>query len=84
MNNKCLKLSLRKILKSQSQLYDLHTHLLGMGNVDFWVDTILMDSDIMPTNSDFMNDETIRRKFCPLIWDRIGHTGFLDGDYSTI
>jgi len=55
------------------------THLLGMGNAGFWVNTILMDPKIMPTNTEFTVNETIRKKFCPLIWDKKGNTGFVDG-----
>jgi hypothetical protein len=66
--------------KSRPELYDLHTHLLGMGNAGFWVDTILMDKKVMPTNTEFTDDDaTIRRKFCPLVWDKKGNTGFVDG-----
>jgi len=77
--------SLSMILKDQSQLYDLHTHLLGMGNAGFWVDTILMDRKIMPTNRDFKDrvyGETLRHKLCPLVWDKEGNTGFVDGIHA--
>ena len=77
--------SLSMILKAQSQLYDLHTHLLGMGNPGFWIDTILMDRKIMPTNRDFKDSvygETLRHKLCPLVWDKEGHTGFVDGIHA--
>jgi hypothetical protein len=78
-NTKDAYLSLPMFFKSRSELYDLHTHLLGMGNAGFWVDTILMDPKIMPTNTEFIDHETIRKNFCPLIWDKEGNTGFVDG-----
>ena len=31
------------MLKRQSQLYDLQTHLLGMGSDKFWIDMIIMN-----------------------------------------
>jgi hypothetical protein len=73
-------------LKEQPQLYDLHTHLLGMGNAGFWVDTILMNPNIMPTNSTFDENESVRRNLCPLIWyeknqdNQDKQFGFVDGD----
>ncbi len=72
-----------KTLKEQPQLYDLHTHLLGMGNAGFWVDSILMNSNIMPTNSTFHENESVRSNFCPLIWCENNHKalfGFVDGN----
>lgn len=62
--------SLPMILKEQPYLYDLHTHLLGMGNPGFWIDTVLMDEHVMPTNSTFKHDQRIREAFCPLVWQR--------------
>lgn len=71
--------SLSMVFKRQSQLYDLHTHLLGMGSASFWVDTILMNEDIMPTDTTFHDDETKRRDFCPLVWDQTANSGFVNG-----
>ena len=73
--------TLSMILKRQPHLYDLHTHLLGMGNASFWVDHILMNEDIMPTNKNFRDKDNkrIRQELCPLVWDRIGNSGFVDG-----
>ena len=64
------KYLLSMILKKRSHLCDLHTHLLGMGNAGFWIDTILMDELIMPTNLTFKLDEITREKLCPLVWDK--------------
>ena len=58
------------ILKEQPQLYDLHAHLLGMGNAGFWIDTILMDESIMPKHHTFMADQSTREELCPLVWDK--------------
>lgn len=71
--------TLSMILKRQSQLYDLHTHLLGMGNASFWVDHILMNEDILPTNNLFRRNERTRQELCPLVWDKTGDHGFVDG-----
>ena len=73
--------TLSMILKCQPQLYDLHTHLLGMGNASFWVDHILINEDIMPTNKTFRDKDNgrIRQKLCPLVWDKTGNSGFVDG-----
>ncbi len=52
-----------------------------MGNVGFWVDTILMNPNIMPKNSEFKK-EVIRRNLCPLIWyndEKSKKFGFVDG-----
>lgn len=69
-------------LKRQPQLYDLHTHLLGMGNAFFWIDSILMNEDVMPTDQTFRDHENkqIRQKLCPLVWDQTGNTGFVKGN----
>ena len=71
--------SLSMVLKRQPQLYDLHTHLLGMGNASFWIDTILMDENVMPTNATFRNNQQIRADLCPLVWNRNKKGGFVDG-----
>lgn len=52
--------SLSVILKEQPHLYDLHTHLLGMDNVGFWVNTILMDEFVMPTHHTFKTQRNTR------------------------
>jgi hypothetical protein len=69
------------ILKEQPELYDLHTHLLGMSNAGFWLDTILMDKNITPKNETFKADKRIREALCPLVWDKNQqHTGFVNGE----
>ena len=68
------------ILENEPQLYDLHTHLLGMGNVGFWVDTILMDQEITPTNETFRSFADGHPRLCPLIWDKCNHTGFVESE----
>ena len=62
--------SLSMTLKEQPYLYDLHTHLLGMGNPGFWIDTVLMDVFVMPTNYTFKHDQRIREALCPLVWQK--------------
>jgi hypothetical protein len=77
-----MNLSLLTTLKKQPQLYDLHTHLLGMGNAGFWVDTILMNPYILPTHSTFLTDKSVRDNLCPLIWyhkEQDQKFGFVDG-----
>ena len=53
--------SLSTILKEEPYLCDLHTHLMGMGNANFWIDTILMDEFVMPTNDTFNQKPGIRK-----------------------
>lgn len=55
------------ILQEEPELYDLHAHLLGMGNAGFWIDTILMDESIMPKHQTFLDYEDIREALCPLV-----------------
>ncbi|CAF2268490.1 unnamed protein product [Rotaria magnacalcarata] len=62
-------LSLHIELSKQDELYDLHTHLMGMGNADFWINTILLNETILPTNKHF-EDDVIRKRLGPLIWDK--------------
>ena len=62
--------SLPRLLEEQSYLYDLHTHLMGMGNANFWIDTILMDEFIMPTNNTFNSDPLVRKALGPLVWTK--------------
>jgi hypothetical protein len=81
VNTESSKKSLLTILKEQPELYDLHAHLLGMGNAGFWIDTILMDESIMPKNEIFKceTDKTVREALCPLVWDKNTDTGFVNG-----
>ena len=67
------------ILNAQPHLYDLHAHLLGMGNAGFWIDTILMDESIMPKHETFIGNEDLRKAMCPLVWDE-ENSGFIDGE----
>ena len=60
--------SLIQCLEKQEGLYELHTHLLGMGNASFWVQNILADRIKLPTHNDFINDPDLRRKLGPLVW----------------
>lgn len=63
--------NLLRCLQKKESLCELHTHLLGMGNASFWVDTILTDRRILPTQKDFMKKSEInlRRDLGPLIWN---------------
>lgn len=70
------------ILEKQPQLYELHTHLLGMGNSGFWIDTILCDWKILPTNDMFREKKTFREVLCPLIWES-DQGGFVKAKKST-
>jgi adenosine deaminase len=70
INTQPSKKSLSLILKEEPELYDLHAHLLGMGNPGFWIDTILMDELIMPKHQTFKDDQYTREALCPLIWDK--------------
>eukprot|EP00835_Amoeboradix_gromovi_P000224 NODE_8_length_47770_cov_0.334354.p2 type:complete len:1249 gc:universal NODE_8_length_47770_cov_0.334354:13005-16751(+) len=61
--------SLLAELNSDGQgLYELHTHLLGMGNHDFWINEILLDSHKFPRHSDFSSD-AVKKRCCPLVWN---------------
>ncbi len=51
---------------------------MGMGNASFWIDTVLMDENIMPTNKTFAVNEIKRYELCPLIWDQTDNTGFVE------
>jgi hypothetical protein len=71
------------ILERQSHLSDLHTHLLGMGNTGFWIDSIIEKPYILPTHSDFCSKPHIRAQLCPLIWKAHENGGsFIDGKRS--
>ena len=76
------KLSLLMLLKRQPGLYDLHTHLMGMGSSNFWIDMVMMDDFIMPPHKSFIDHEHVRTNLCPLVWDKKDDTGFVDGDES--
>lgn len=47
-------------LKGRRHLYDLHTHLMGMGSVSFWINDILMNEDVMPTDKTFRTRKNVR------------------------
>lgn len=72
------KNSLQVILNSQNHLYDLHTHLMGNGSYEFWIDEILENSDILPQHSDFQAYEKYRLDICPLVWNE-EDLRFVDG-----
>ncbi|CAF1210121.1 unnamed protein product, partial [Rotaria magnacalcarata] len=57
-------------LERETELYDLHTHLLGMGNIGFWINTILMNQTVLPTNKEFENYHDLRKNVCRLVWDK--------------
>ena len=71
--------SLPAIFSEQTNLCDLHTHLLGMGNADFWIQSILEHRTIMPTQNDFKMKPDIRKKLCRLIWNE-KNKNFIDGN----
>jgi hypothetical protein len=54
-------------LCNQPDLYELHTHLLGMGNHEFWINT-LTNRAILPTNDQFRDGIDLRRRLGPLVW----------------
>ncbi|CAF4623789.1 unnamed protein product [Rotaria socialis] len=60
---------LLQCLKGQDGLYELHTHLLGMGNISFWIQDILIDRAKLPTQNDFINDDSFRCRLGPLVWN---------------
>lgn len=60
--------SLDDILMSQEYLCDLHTHLLGMGNTGFWIDSIIDKPQILPAHLDFCQGPELRKRIFPLIW----------------
>lgn len=77
---------LEVILERQPYLSDLHTHLLGMGNAGFWIDSIIEKPYILPTHMDFCSKPTLREQLCPLIWNAHRDKdlrGFIDGKRTT-
>jgi hypothetical protein len=74
------------ILESQPYLYDLHTHLLGMGNAGFWIDSIIEKRQILPTHNDFCSKPKLRQQLCPLIWDNQKESSgaFIDGKQTAM
>ncbi|CAF2684675.1 unnamed protein product [Rotaria sp. Silwood2] len=61
--------NLLKYFSTKESLDDLHTHLLGMGNAEFWVENILIDRRKLPTQNDFISSELLRCQLGPLVWD---------------
>ena len=57
-------------LCKKPELYELHTHLLGMGNSEFRINTVLTNKAILPTNAQFHDDLDLRQRLGPLIWCR--------------
>eukprot|EP00835_Amoeboradix_gromovi_P005039 NODE_438_length_8605_cov_0.277334.p1 type:complete len:1145 gc:universal NODE_438_length_8605_cov_0.277334:3849-7283(+) len=53
-----------------SKLIDLHTHLMGTGNADFWLNNILLDEYKLPSNIMLKNDKELRVSRAPLVWDK--------------
>ena len=66
-------------LDQEPELHDLHTHLLGMGNTGFWINTVLENYTILPTNNQFYREKMLRTQLCPLVWDH-KNSGFLNGE----
>jgi hypothetical protein len=73
---------LQNYFRNQRELSDLHTHLLGMGDDAFWVERILMNETVLPTNEKFLNDRTLRVNLCHLVWNPYAK-GFLSGEAVT-
>ena len=69
---------LQNYFRNHDELSDLHTHLLGMGDDAFWVDRILMNKTVLPTNQEFHNNDTLREELCQLVWNPYKQ-GFLLG-----
>ncbi|CAF1171978.1 unnamed protein product [Rotaria sordida] len=72
---------LLQCLEKQESLYELHTHLMGMGNASFWVHNILTDRAKLPTQQDFKNYPNIRLHLGPLVWDKEGRK-FIDREVT--
>lgn len=81
---------LEMILENEAYMYDLHTHLLGMGNTGFWIDSILNNPKVLPKHADFRNNRRLRKQLCPLIWksiktaERGNISRFIDGDRTSL
>ncbi|CAF1216108.1 unnamed protein product, partial [Didymodactylos carnosus] len=60
---------LNEILRNEPSLYDLHTHLLGMGDSDFWLYSVLGNERLLPTNKKICDSIDFRQKYGPLMWD---------------
>jgi hypothetical protein len=73
--------SLGDILTAEEYLCDLHTHLLGMGNTGFWLDSIIDNRNILPENDMFCKHYELRKQLCPLIWSE-DQRGFIDGEQT--
>ena len=69
---------LHNYFRNYEELSDLHTHLLGMGDDAFWVDRILMNKTVLPTNQEFHEKPTLREELCQLVWNPY-EKGFLLG-----
>ncbi len=41
-----------------------------MGNASFWVQSILTNQIILPTQDDFINEDSVRLQLGPLVWDK--------------
>ncbi|CAF1957546.1 unnamed protein product [Rotaria magnacalcarata] len=76
-------LSLHVELSKQDELYDLHTHLMGMGSADFWINTILLNETILPINKHFQ-DDVIRKRLGPLIWDKNSNAFYAREHVATV
>ena len=81
---------LEMILENETHMYDLHTHLLGMGNTGFWIDSILNNPKVLPQHADFLKNRELRKQLCPLIWKSIktpeqeNISSFIDGDRTSL
>lgn len=82
--------SLEMMLENEPYMYDLHTHLLGMGNTGFWIDSILNNPKILPTHATFRDKPKLQKELCPLIWKTVEnedqHSGscFINGDRTAM
>lgn len=74
------------MLEREPYLRDLHTHLLGMGNTGFWIDSIIEKRQILPTHSDFGKSSKIRKQLCPLIWNNqeSRNGAFINGEHTAM
>jgi adenosine deaminase len=56
-------------MSQTTELHDLHTHLLGMGDEKFWIRNILMKETILPTHQAFVDHPNLQTKLCRLVWN---------------
>lgn len=61
---------LNDLMGEPGGLRELHTHLMGMGNANFWVHTLLTDRAKFPSNKEFMEAQHLRERYGPLVWSQ--------------